>query len=137
MKVVLITLLIEAVGTILVYWSLGKNALGSENENLKFSIFHSISAFCNAGFSTLTDNLYDVRIRTNYNVHFWIANLIVLGAIGFPVLLNLYQYCKCQVIWLTDCIKTRKPYQHRVGMITLNPKIVMFTTFLLFRREVV
>jgi trk system potassium uptake protein len=131
MKVVLITLLIEAIGTTFVYWSLEKNTLGSVSDNLKFSIFHSISAFCNAGFSTLTDNLYDIRIRTNYSVHFWIANLIVLGGIGFPVLLNLYQYCKCQVIWLLDYYKTRKPYQHRVGMITLNSKIVMFTTFLL------
>lgn len=131
MKVVLITLLIEAIGATFVYWSLEKNALGSVSDNLKFSIFHSISAFCNAGFSTLTDNLYDVRIRTNYSVHVWLANLVVLGGIGFPVLLNLYQYCKCQVIWLTEYIKTRKPYQHRVGMITFNSKIVLFSTFIL------
>lgn len=131
MKVVLITLIIEAIGATFVYLSLEKNALGSVSDNLKFSIFHSISAFCNAGFSTLTDNLYDVRIRTNYNVHFWIANLIVLGGIGFPVLLNLYQYCKSQVIWLKDYIKIRKAYTHRVGMITLNSKIVMLSTFIL------
>lgn len=131
MKVVLITLIIEAIGATFVYLSLEKNALGSVSDNLKFSIFHSISAFCNAGFSTLTDNLYDVRIRTNYNLHFWIANLIVLGGIGFPVLINLYQYCKSQVIWLLDYIKIRKPYTHRVGMITLNSKIVMLSTFIL------
>ena len=130
-KVVLITLMIEAIGATLVYWSLEKNALGSVSDNLKFSIFHSVSAFCNAGFSTLTDNLYDVRIRSNYNVHFWIANLVVLGGIGFPILLNLYQYCKNQVIWLTEYIKTGKPYTHRVGMITLNSKIVIFSTFIL------
>ena len=131
MKVVLITLLIEAIGATFIYLSLEKNALGSMSDNLKFSIFHSISAFCNAGFSTLTDNLYDVRIRTNYSVHIWIANLIVLGGIGFPVLLNLYQYCKSQVIWIGEYIKTKKSYVHRVNMITLNSKIVMFTTFLL------
>ncbi|HAH25820.1 MAG TPA: hypothetical protein DCL77_19025 [Prolixibacteraceae bacterium] len=34
-------------------------------------------------------------------------------------------------MWLTQYIKTRKPYQHRVGMITLNSKIVMFSTFIL------
>lgn len=130
-KVVLITLLIEAIGATFVYWSLEKNALGSVSDNLKFSIFHSISAFCNAGFSTLTDNLYDVRIRTNYSVHVWLANLVVLGGIGFPVLLNLYQYCKSQMVWLIQYIKTRKPYQYRVGMITLNSKIVIFSTFIL------
>ncbi len=131
MKVVLITLLIEAIGAAFVYLSLEKNALGSVSDNLKFSIFHAVSAFCNAGFSTLTDNLYDVRIRTNYNVHFWIANLIVLGGIGFPVLLNLYQYCKSQVKWMTEYFRTRKSYVHRVNMITLNSKIVIFSTFIL------
>lgn len=131
MKVVLITLLIEAIGATFIYLSLEKNALGSVSDNLKFSIFHSVSAFCNAGFSTLTDNLYDVRIRTNYSVHLWIANLIVLGGIGFPVLLNIYQYCKSQVKWLIEYFRTGKSYVHRVNMITINSKIVMFTTFLL------
>ncbi|MDP3642568.1 MAG: potassium transporter TrkG, partial [Bacteroidota bacterium] len=131
MKVVLITLLIEAIGATLIFLSLEKNALGSASDNLKFSIFHSISAFCNAGFSTLSDNLYDVRIRTNYSVHVWIANLIVLGGIGYPVLLNLYQYCKSQLRWLIEYFRTRKLYVHRVNMITLNSKIVMFATFLL------
>lgn len=131
MKVVLITFLIEAVGATFIYLSLEKNALGSASDNIKFSIFHSISAFCNAGFSTLSNNLYDVRIRTNYNVHVWIANLIVLGGIGFPVLLNLYQYCKSQFIWIREYVKSRKAYIHRVNMISLNSKIVMLTTFLL------
>jgi potassium uptake TrkH family protein len=131
MKVVLITLLIEAIGAVMIFLSLEKNTLGSASDNLKFSIFHSVSAFCNAGFSTLTDNLYDARIRTNYSIHVWIANLIVLGGIGFPVLLNLYQYCRSQVRWLIEYFRTRKSYVHRVNMITLNSKIVMFATFLL------
>lgn len=131
MKVVLITLMIEAIGAAMIFISLEKNALGSASDNLKFSIFHAVSAFCNAGFSTLTDNLYDARIRTNYSVHVWIANLIILGGIGFPVLLNLYQYCRSQVRWLVEYFRTRKSYVHRVNMITLNSKIVMFATFLL------
>jgi len=131
MKVVLITFIIEAIGATMIYFSLGKNLLGSSSDNLKFSIFHSISAFCNAGFSTLTDNLYDSRIRDNYGIQVWIANLIVLGGIGFPILLNLYQYCKNQVIWLGEYIRERKAYVHRVNMITINSKIVLLTTFLL------
>ena len=131
MKVVLITLLIEAIGATFIYLSLEKNVLGSVAANLRFSIFHSVSAFCNAGFSTLSDNLYDPRIRSNHSMHIWIANLVVLGGIGFPVLLNLYQYCKSQVKWLFQYFKTRKSYVHRVNMITLNSKIVMFSTLIL------
>jgi trk system potassium uptake protein len=130
-KVVLITLLIETIGAIFIYLSLRSGGLGSNIANIKFSIFHSISAFCNAGFSTLTDNLYDIRIRNNYSVHYSVASLIVLGGLGFPVLLNLYKYLKAQSIWLREYIKYRRPYVHRVGMITFNTKLVVTSTFIL------
>lgn len=130
-KVVLITLLIEAIGATIIYLSLEKNQMGSDSDNVRFAIFHAISAFCNAGFSTLPDNLYNIHVRNSIGVHFWIANLVVLGGIGFPVLLNLYQYCKSQVKWLFEYFRIRKSYVHRVNMITLNSKIVMFSTLVL------
>jgi len=105
--------------------------MGSTGANIRFSVFHSISAFCNAGFSTLTDNFYDFRIRENYFLQFSVANLIVLGGLGFPVFLNLYSYLKAQVIWFSDWIKLRKPYVHRVGMITFNTKMVVLSTLAL------
>jgi trk system potassium uptake protein TrkH len=131
MKVVLITLIIESIGAAFIYFSLQPIGLGSIGANIRFAIFHSVSAFCNAGFSTLTDNLYDVRIRENYYLHYSIANLIVLGGLGFPVLINIYSYLKAQVIWFSEYIKYRKPYIHRVGMITFNSKIVIFSTLIL------
>jgi Trk-type K+ transport system membrane component len=130
-KVVLITLLIESIGALFIYLSLHSGGLGSDVANIKFSIFHSISAFCNAGFSTLTDNLYDIRIRNNYSLFYSVAGLIVVGGLGFPVLLNLYKYLKSQAIWLWEFVKYRKPYVHRVGMITFNTKIVVMATFIL------
>ncbi|HEY3388466.1 MAG TPA: potassium transporter TrkG, partial [Prolixibacteraceae bacterium] len=131
MKVVLITFIIEIAGAAFIYFSLPVNALGSSGANFRFSVFHAISAFCNAGFSNLTDNLYDVRIRENYSIHYSVANLIVLGGLGFPVLLNIYNYMKAQAIWLSEYAKTRKPYVHRVGMITFNSKIVIISTIIL------
>jgi potassium uptake TrkH family protein len=131
MKVVLITLLIETIGAALIFISLQRYTPGTVFDHFKFSVFHAVSAFCNAGFSTLTDNLYDARIRTNYGIHFWIANLIVIGGIGYPILLNLYSYSKKQVIWFYRYFKTREPYSHRVNLISLNSKIVMFSTFIL------
>jgi len=131
MKVVLITFIIELIGAIFIYFSLQSNGLGSSGANFRFAVFHSISAFCNAGFSNLTDNLYDIRVRENYSLHYSVANLIVLGGLGFPVLLNVYNYLKAQVTWLSEYIKNRKPYVHRVGMITFNSKIVMTSSFIL------
>jgi trk system potassium uptake protein len=130
-KVILLTFLIELIGAIIIYLSLEPDCLGTAGANIRFSVFHSVSAFCNAGFSTLTDNLYDIRIRENYFLHVSIANLIVLGGLGFPVFLNLYNYLKAQVIWIIDYIKFRKPYVHRVGMITFNTKMVVITTMAL------
>jgi trk system potassium uptake protein len=130
-KVVLITLLIESAGAFFIYLTLHSGGLGSNVANIKFSIFHSISAFCNAGFSTLTDNLYDIRIRNNYSLHYSVAGLIILGGLGFPVLLNLYKYLKAQAIWFREYVKYRRPYVHRVGMITFNTKLVVSSTFIL------
>ncbi len=130
-KVIGITFTIELAGAAIIFFSLHTDGLGSIAADLRFSLFHSVSAFCNAGFSTLTDNLYDVRIRDNYHLQYSIANLIVLGGLGFPVFLNIYNYIKAQIVWLTEYIKCRKPYVHRVGMITFNTKIVLIATAVL------
>lgn len=51
------------------------------------SVFHSISAFCNAGFSLYTDNLHQYSANTVVNVT--IMLLITLGGIGYPVMLTV------------------------------------------------
>jgi len=51
------------------------------------SIFHAISAFCNAGFSTFSDSL--VQIRGDLYPNLVICGLIVLGGLGFPVIAEL------------------------------------------------
>lgn len=56
-----------------------------------YSIFHSISSFCNAGFDILGDSSL-----TNYNsnalVMLTIAGLIILGGLGFNVYMNITAY---------------------------------------------
>jgi trk system potassium uptake protein len=58
------------------------------NEALYLSVFHGISAFCNAGFALFEDSLIDYRGSLLLNVT--IGGLIVLGGIGFPVVYDLY-----------------------------------------------
>ena len=55
-----------------------------------YGVFHSISAFCNAGFSLFSDNL--IGYSSSYVVNLTICGLIVIGGIGFPVLHDLYVY---------------------------------------------
>jgi trk system potassium uptake protein TrkH len=54
------------------------------------AIFHSISAFCNAGFSTFSTSLMDYQSHPAVQVIIMI--LIVLGSLGFLTLEELYSY---------------------------------------------
>ncbi len=57
---------------------------------LGHAVFHSISAFCNAGFSTFPQGLSAYAGSLTVNLLF--VSLIVAGGLGFPVLVNLYRY---------------------------------------------
>lgn len=52
-------------------------------------VFHSISAFCNAGFSLFPASLVDYRDSVVVNLT--VCGLIILGGIGFPVVFDLYE----------------------------------------------
>lgn len=54
------------------------------------SIFHSISAFCNAGFSLLPDSL--VRFRGDTGVNAVVMTLIILGGLGFLAVTDLLRH---------------------------------------------
>ncbi len=78
-QIILYTFLIELLGGIFLFLSFSKRF--HFWESLKFSIFHSVSAFCNAGFSLFSDNLYSFREDVLFNIT--VIFLIFLGGIGF------------------------------------------------------
>lgn len=85
--IVVMTLLIEAIGAVLLAVSfVPKLGLWA---GVYSAIFHSVSAFCNAGFSLFSDSL--VGFRENGLVNVTIMALIVLGGIGFLVIRELVQ----------------------------------------------
>jgi trk system potassium uptake protein TrkH len=80
-----VTVACEAVGALALlacWW--GEHGFGRA---LWLAIFHSVSAFCNAGFSLFSDNL--IGQQRNASVLGILATLIVVGGIGFPVLHDL------------------------------------------------
>ncbi|WP_347158578.1 TrkH family potassium uptake protein [Pontibacter chitinilyticus] len=89
-KLIFLTFFIEGVGAMVVFSTWGPDAqftnLGSK---IFFSVFHSISAFCNAGFSLYPEGLYTDPIRSSYVLHVVIAILIILGGLGFPTILDV------------------------------------------------
>lgn len=81
------TFVIEFIGASLltVYWA----RMLPLGEAIFVSVFHAISAFCNAGFSLFSDSL--VQYRGSYAVNSIMALLIIFGGIGFPVLYEIEQ----------------------------------------------
>ncbi len=76
-KIVFFVLLAEAVGALLIFLSVDPG-LFEGNQRFRFALFHAISAFCNAGFSTLTDGLFDVRVRSNIPLLYIMSGLILI-----------------------------------------------------------
>lgn len=56
------------------------------------ALFHSISAFCNAGFSPLPNNLENFVDR--FFVNIIIMTLIIMGGLGFYVLIELMEFVR-------------------------------------------
>jgi trk system potassium uptake protein len=94
-QIFIATFIIETAGAILVFatWS-PEIHFESLGEKIFFSIFHTISAFCNAGFSLFSDGLYEPIVRDAYILHIVIIILVILGGIGFPTLQDLFSPTK-------------------------------------------
>ena len=90
-KIITITLSIETIGFILIYFTMDERVeFDSINQKLFFSLFHSISAFCNAGFSLFSNGLYQGLVREAYVMHLVVCALVILGGIGFPVIQDIF-----------------------------------------------
>ncbi|MDJ0535538.1 MAG: TrkH family potassium uptake protein [Xenococcaceae cyanobacterium MO_207.B15] len=87
-------------------------------EGLWLSIFHSISAWNNAGFSLFPDSL--VSYRSSWIINIVISGLVIFGGIGYQVIIEIY-------LWFSSLIRGKK---EKFGF-SLNLKVVVSTTLLL------
>lgn len=131
-RIVVITLIIELIGGLLIFFMVDSSIFPNTGKHLFFSLFHSISAFCNAGFSTLgNDGLYHPSVRYAYGMQLIIAVLIVFGGIGFGILLNVLQYIKEKATQVYSTFIKHKQHRYKTQIITLNTRIVVITTLIL------
>jgi trk system potassium uptake protein TrkH len=115
------TILIEAVGAV----SLLRMWTGDVQKRGFYSIFHAISAFCNAGFSLFSNSFVDYNQR--WQVFVVICPLIVLGGLGFSVLYDLVNIAADRI---KRFFKKRFYKQYRLSMeapkrMRLQTKIVL------------
>ena len=127
------TAFLELLGALSIFLNIhGTIGLDTSHE-LFFSVFHSVSAFCNAGFSIYQNGLSSPVLMTG---HCWlyiiISLLIILGGIGYPVLVNLkiIVYKRLQFIWRWLCGR-HYASMSIPNLFDLNTKIVLRTTALL------
>ncbi len=130
-KILSITFITELLGAVFIYFSLSENELSQISDRIFFSLFHAISGFCNAGFSTLENSLYEPIFRFNYPLHLVIAVLFILGGIGFPIVLNIYKYLKYTFSNLLLKLNNKRPLPYSPWVINLNTRIVIVTTIIL------
>jgi trk system potassium uptake protein len=112
-SIVLVTFGVEIIGTVLltIHWSQELPI----SRAVYTAVFHSVSAFCNAGFSLFSDSM--MHYSSNLLLNITLCALIVVGGIGFPVLYDL----QC---W----IRLRNRQRCRLSIQT---KTVLLTTLIL------
>ena len=125
LNVVVFTISLELIGAAFIYSSIID--VPEIDNKLFFSVFHSISAFCNAGFSTIENGLSESYMQFNYYMQWILILLIVFGGLGYNIIFNFYQYIKTYVLEFFD----RNRIHKQIGIITLNSKIVIYTTGIL------
>lgn len=121
------TLVIELIGAIIL--TLAFNLKGYEfGEALYFGIFHSVSAFCNAGFALFNNSLESFQLDPM--IHFTISTLIFLGGLGFIVLkeLELVLFKGGRFINLT--VHTKIVLTTSVSLLFLVAIYIFFSEFL-------
>lgn len=118
-EIFLTTLIIEAVGVGLLYMYWKTTGLFIADGKIFFyAIFHTISAFNNAGFSLWDANLMDAAIANNYFPQAIIMILVFLGGIGFVTLSDFFN---------PKIIRERKKFRWKQLM--PGTKIILYTTF--------
>ena len=112
-NIILFTLVIELIGAILMFFRFQSET--TIDIAIFYSIFHSVSAFCNAGFSLFSNSF--IGYQTDWVLNLIICILIILGGIGFIVLSE---------------IKNNFSFSRRTWtFLSLHTKLVLFSTVFL------
>ncbi len=90
-EIVIYSFIIEIIGTVLLYLCWASTPYDPQVAGIGWaSLFHSISAFNNAGFSIFPGGLMYDGIRFNLASHWIIMILVVLGGLGFSVIQDVF-----------------------------------------------
>ncbi len=112
-SILFVTIIFEFLGAVILYFTY-ISEMYAPNRAIYYSIFHSVSAFCNAGFSLYQNSF--MGFKSNFNINLVITSLIILGGIGFPVMVD---------------IRKLTTNRFKISRLTLHTKIVLTCTLIL------
>ena len=112
-KITGVTLLIEFIGACILFIFFSQNRM-LITDRIFYSIFHSVSAFCNAGFALFSDSL--LSFNSNPGIILTISLLIILGGLSFSVIFDIYGKIKQKVF---------KKQNNKTGKMKINSRIVL------------
>ncbi|MBQ5452323.1 MAG: hypothetical protein IIU03_07005 [Bacteroidales bacterium] len=132
LTIVIYTFTIEIFGATAIYFSIRDSVFNNFTDEFKFSVYNSISAFCNAGFTTIPGSMTDETIFHNYYLKVVIAVLAILGGVGFPVLINLQNFLYHKLVNIKRVIINRKRYIYEPRLINVNTKLAAIVSTSMF-----
>lgn len=125
-SILYVTFGIEALAALLIYLSIYNLSGMDTSERLFFAVFHAVSAFCNAGFSTFSAGLYDETLRFNYPLQLIISTTFLFGGMGFVIVVNLLRYLRHRaqrILYRHDARYTYQPW-----LLNINSRITLITS---------
>lgn len=128
------TIVVELTGALAVWWTTHDYLTHmSPGQQISFSLFHSLSAFCNAGFCTLPGGMSNpALLNSNQSVYLVTSIIVLAGGIGFPVLVNIRDAFSEYIHRLFNRVRRRKTYGRQIHLYNLNTKLSLYATIILF-----
>lgn len=124
-NVVFVTFLVEIIGAVFLLLSKDIYTWKTVAE----SFFHSVSAFCNAGFSIYSNGFMNEAIHNNIGYLFSASLLILIGGLGFPIIFNLINWLKYRLaILFRRVFRKQQTFKHIPRILNTNSVIVLITS---------
>lgn len=125
------TLAVEAIGAVAIYFTVPDGLLPGQSARIMFAVFHSMSSFCNVGYTCLPQGMSNPALMTaTQSVYIVTSVLVVAGGIGFPILVNFKDIIVTKFRKLWARIRGRR-YDSPVHLFDLNTKLVLVTYFII------
>ena len=119
------TVAVEAIGAVAIYFTVPPEMGFDTQEQVVFSAFLSLSAFCNAGFTNIPDGMGNAALMAGNQWIYVATSVIVLaGAIGFPILVNFKDVLVLRMRRLWARMRGRR-FVCPVHIYDLNTKLVL------------